>query len=155
MFLNPKQEVGMEILNEEIKRIASKIMETNTYSSSLEEKTTEYFYNNKKDIEIFKSNELDAKNLLKKGDELIHTIYIHCYQNDDNNEYIKKYLNVSLEKNKNIDLKSIKKIFKNDNNNSGIFNYKVYLTSFTIDANEHENQDVNAVGRNEEATYEI
>jgi hypothetical protein len=145
----------MEILNKEIKRIASKIMETNTSSSSLEEKTTEYFFNNKKDIEIFKSNELDAKNLLKKGDELIHTIYVHCYQNDDNNDYIQKYSNVLLEKNENIDLRSIKKIFKSNNDNSGIFNYKVYLASVVNDINEYENQDVNIVGYDEETPYEI
>jgi hypothetical protein len=137
----------MKILNQEIKRIAEGIMKTNISSSSLEDKTIEYFRSNEKDIIVFKSNEKDVKNLLKKGDELIHTIYFYCYQNEKN-DYIKKYLSVSLEKFEDKDLKFIKKTFKNDDDNSGIFNYKVYITS-----NDIENQSIEIIG--DEANNEI
>lgn len=145
----------MKILNQEIRRIAEGIMKTNMSSSSLEDKTAEYFRNNEEDIIVFKSNEKDVKKLLKKGDELIHNIYVYCYQNDKN-DYIKKYSSVSLEKFEGKNLKFIKKAFKDDDDNSGIFNYKVYITSNDTDinyTNGYEKQSIEIIG--DEANDEV
>jgi len=139
----------MKMLNEEIKRIAESVMKTSMSSSSLEEKTAEYFRSNQGDVLIFKSNTSYIQSLLKKGDELIHTIYAYCYKNNDKNNYINQYSSFSLEKVGDTDFKTVKKIFKNDEDNSGIFNYKVFCVSndiFTDTSIENESSNVELIG---------
>jgi len=85
----------MKISNKNIKLLAEDILRTYAHSSSLEEKATQYFSKNPDKVDIFKENINDAKELLKKGDGLIHAMYASCY--DVNDLYIKKYNDTAFE----------------------------------------------------------
>lgn len=122
----------MKTVNPEITRIVEGIIKTNMSSSSLKAKTAEYFHDNPEDIGVLNSNMDYIKSCLKKGDEVIHAIYEYYYRNykeDKENHYLKQYSDISLEKIVDGNFKTAKKAFRSDEDNSGIFNYKVFVVS--------------------------
>jgi len=139
----------MKVVNQEIKKILEGIIQTDMSSSSLQEKIAHYFYNNPQDISILKSNIHYLETLLKKGDEFIHAVYEYCYKEDKQNEYLKKYSSTPLEGIEIQNLKTAKKSFKSDEDNSGIFNYKVFVISnevFTDNSTEGDISQVSIMG---------
>lgn len=118
-------------------------------NSSLKEKTGEYFHNNPDDISIVESDLNYIQKLLKKGDELVHSIYEYYYKyykKDEKNQYLNQYSSTSSEQMDTQNLKTAKKNFKSDEDNSGIFNYKVFVISNEVFTHNIIEDDTSQVG---------
>lgn len=116
----------MTIIDRELNSLANSVFSTASYSSSLKEKANEYFSHNPKKVKAFKDRIESAKELLKKGDALVHAMYESCC--DANDPYLKTYNATDFDSVKKYiarDGKGLKENFKKDSDNSSFFDYKV------------------------------